>query len=233
MKKLIVSFVFAVAICSCEISQTNGPKVSEQSLKYELSNLCMIATVAPVRALSVILELGDNALYNRDIFIGSFTHPSANTWELMAKWTNGWGQSGGYTKIFRADSPVVFYEQADDSWLIEYSGDGMIFSYYNPVSYTTSAKLVKDRWELSTTGKITDKDGYEMTFGTTHFELVPTIKDNGYEKKWDFSINGNYSLAITKDGYVLNQADGIIKHNGEYDMYDFYLSSHYTVFTLE
>ena len=85
MKKVLVTILMVVSLTSCEIQRANGPKVSDGSLKNEMTDLVMFGTVEPMRALRVILTEG----FEKSGRIGTFTHPSFLRWDFVATWLEG------------------------------------------------------------------------------------------------------------------------------------------------
>ena len=205
MKKIIILSAIVMAAFSCEIQQPNGPKVTDQSLKKELSTLSMFATVEPVRALEVIIEQGVKVVDNADLDIGQFTHPAADKWELTPQW---WEGGSDRQWLVKATSPICFTKSEGGSWIIDYQGDGMEYAYYENLTYKTVAIPIEGGWSLSTTGKIIDQDGYEMEFGTDYNTLITRIEDNGHYKEWYYSLAGPYSLTITKNGEIIDRVKG-------------------------
>ena len=130
MRKIGLFLVITLTAVSCEIQQPNGPKVSDESLKDELETLTEFATFEPMRALSLILELGDNVIGNTDLRIGLFTHTDTNTWELMAAWDEG---GSGIEAHRKATSPICFTKREDGSSMKE----------IQPLSLTAHGKRMK------------------------------------------------------------------------------------------
>ena len=225
MKKIIILSAIAMAAISCEIQQPNGPKVSDKSLKEELSTLCMFATVEPIRALEIIIEQGDKAVNNDDLDIGQYTHPVADKWQLIAQW---WEGGPDRQWLVKATSPISFMKGDDGSWIIDYQGDGMEYAYYTNLTYKTVAIPIEGGWKLSTTGKIIDTDGYAMDFGTDDNTLITRVEDNGHYKEWYYSLTGPYSLTITKNGEIIDQVSG--QDDGKEYSVQFYIDYlHYSV----
>jgi hypothetical protein len=198
MKKILLSFLAVSLLFSCEIQRANGPKVSEKSLIDELGTLGMFGTVEPMRALSIILA-GTSEEEND---IGTFSHPSSNTWNFIGQW---WEGGPDRMWLVTASSPIHFDKAADDSWTISYEGNGMEYSYYERMSFKTTAIPNKDGWHIVTMGAILDKDGYEMSFGTTGVTLSTKITEKEYWTDWDFSLSdGKLYMIITKDSEVID-----------------------------
>ena len=54
-------------------------------------------------------------------------------------------------------------------------------------------------------GAILDKDGYEMSFGTTGVTLSTKITEKEYWTDWDYSLSdGKFYLIIIKDSEVID-----------------------------
>lgn len=226
MRKIGLFLVITLTAVSCEIQQPNGPKVSDESLKDELETLTEFATFEPMRALSLILELGDNVIGNTDLRIGLFTHTDTNTWELMAAWDEG---GSGIEAHRKATSPICFTKREDGSWLIDYTGDGMEYHYYENLSYTTTASIVDDSWHISTIGRITDKEGYEMSFGSNDITLKSSVIEVSYGKQWIILASGHYSLTITKDGEAVSTVtENVIENKQTVRYYDEYIAYYRT-----
>ena len=215
MRKIGLFLVITLTAVSCEIQQPNGPKVSDESLKDELETLTFnsIKYFAPCYG-------------NTDLRIGLFTHTDTNTWELMAAWDEG---GSGIEAHRKATSPICFTKREDGSWLIDYTGDGMEYHYYENLSYTTTASIVDDSWHISTIGRITDKEGYEMSFGSNDIKLKSSVIEVSYGKQWIILASGHYSLTITKDGEAVSTVtENVIENKQTVRYYDEYIAYYRT-----
>ena len=199
MKKVLVTILMVVSLTSCEIQRANGPKVSDGSLKNEMTDLVMFGTVEPMRALTVILTEG----FEKSGRIGTFTHPSFLRWDFVATWLEG---GSGKHWSCEASAPVHFVLAADsDFWTISYQGDGMVHDFYRNISFRTTAEPLPDGWHLITNGTVTDSDGYEMHFGTTGLKLSTRITEREYGTDWEYALSdGSVYMTITQDGAVID-----------------------------
>lgn len=155
----------------------------------------MFGTVEPMRALSIILAGASEEIND----IGTFSHPSSNTWDFIGQW---WEGGPDRQWLVTASFPIHFDKDTDDSWIISYEGDGMEYSYYEKVSFKTTAIPNINGWHIVTVGTILDKDGYELSFGTTGVTLSTKITEKEY---WEFALSdGILYMVITKDGEVVD-----------------------------
>ena len=81
----------------------------------------------------------------------------------------------------------------------------MEYFYYEHISFKTTATPETDCWHIATTGRIIDKDGYEMSFGTASVALSTKITNDEYGLVWEYALSdGFFYMTITKDGDIVD-----------------------------
>ncbi len=194
MRKLIYCLFAAVLLMSCEIQESNGPKVSQDTLEVELKRLVFITVN---EALSIVEELEfiyDPTSEFQDTLV---KHVAENTWECRIWYYSIWDQL-----YHVSENPFVCKKLDEEWWSVTYQGNGLEIGEKNNLSFTTTIHRIGEYWDVSVNGVVLDGD-YRMDFSTDRIR-ISTDKINSSLKSGELIYSGSFQIATQRDGAYLH-----------------------------
>lgn len=215
MKRLAFALIAISLLASCEVNKPNGPKISEESLKYELYELSDLTATGMVRVVEYIIDDGEP--YSSE----GYSNPSGlkkvsdDRWEFYLGWRTGLYD---FPKNHTAATPVVLQKQADDSWIASYHGDGMNLAAYKDFAFTTKLKRDGKAWWVNVDGVVIDEDDYRMDFGTDSLFFITENTDSLWEENY-YGVRGDIFLYITQGNTYLHSIKATLTETSECSWY--------------
>lgn len=191
MRKIIYSLLAAFLLMSCEFQESNGPKVSQDTLKdemFRLIDLTVYKTLSTIEYL--VYDYDPSAPSLRDSVIN---HVAENTWECTLKYrVEG-------ERLYRAsENPLVCKKQSGGWWSVTYLGNGVEMGEHENLSFIATIGNRGDSWDVSVVGVIEDGD-YKMDFGTDRI-LVTTNRINPSLHENEIIYSGSYHMETLRKG---------------------------------